>query len=124
MTFTDAFARQGVDGGFCAKPGNPANMIARQTPVRAALWFEIDCRLEAAIHVERHRFMFMHDFPLLVDLSEAERVTKPKIVLPSGRVCSLYIRSSCEFGTNSLYDRQQLSAHFIAADNFIQRLED
>jgi hypothetical protein len=65
-------------------------MIARQTPVRAALWFEIDCRLEAAIHMERHRFMFMHDFPLLVDLSEAERVTKPKIVLPSGRVCSLY----------------------------------
>jgi hypothetical protein len=57
--------------------------------------------------------MFMHDFPLLVDLSEAERVTKPKIVLPSGRVCSLYSVKAVAEG-NIAADRDIQIANLVA----------
>jgi len=46
-----------------------------------SLRFEVDCRFEAAIHVEWYRAVLMRDFPLAVDLAKAEGLAKPEVDL-------------------------------------------
>ena len=42
-----------------------------------ALWLEVDCSPDAAVHVEGHRLMLMGYPPLAVDLAEAEGHASP-----------------------------------------------
>ena len=62
-------------------------VFSRREPVvlvRIAILFlrlEVHGGFEATIHVEGHRFMLVRDLPFVADLPEAERVSKPEIVL-------------------------------------------
>src|SRR4051794_32161064 len=57
---------------------SPARCVSVR--LRSRLRREIDCRPQAAVHVEGHGIMLVHDLPRAGDTAEADRLAEPQIV--------------------------------------------